>query len=648
MPVKRRQAGGLHRVLGTAALFSTAYGNVGSSIYYALGLVAAYALGLTPVAFVISGIIFFFTAVTYAEATARFPEAGGSSSFTRHAFNEAVSFFAGWAQMLNYTVTIAISAIFVPHYLAKFWPGGHLDTHPNDIYGGAVVVAFLVALNIVGVKEAAGLNIFLALADLATQALLVVIGLFTVLSPTVLKANVHLGVSPSWHDFVISIPVAMVAYTGIETISNMAEEAIDPPRHVPRSIMYVVLAVFAIYAFLPSVALSALPVHSARPIDVANVSTYQCTAQEGLRLGDPTSDLACRYAGDPVAGVVANLGLPDTVTSGLAFYVAILAATILIIATNAGIIGVSRLTYSMGQHRQLPEAIRRVHPKYNTPYVAILIYSVIAVVLMIPDGAVSFLGNLYAFGAMLSFTLAHASVIKMRKTMPSDELPYRGPTSFHMRGYDVPTFAIIGGIGTFLSWLVTVFLHVSDYVAPVGLIWLVLGMIVYYTYRRSQGLPLTETVLAPHALHGPAIEVEYRSILMPITSDRVDDVMTATALRLAADSGTSLVVMYPIEVPLNVSLADPMAAETAEAEQQLREAAALGREYGVSVITRIVRTRNVGQAIVEEAERRRSEIIVLGARDRHKPGQRVFGPRVDYVLRNAHCRVMVGAEPARS
>ena len=189
VPVKRRQAGGLHRVLGTAALFSTAYGNVGSSIYYALGLVTAYALGLTPVSFFISGIIFFFTAVTYAEATARFPEAGGSSSFTRHAFNEAVSFFAGWAQMLNYTVTIAISAIFVPHYLAKFWPGGHLDTHPNDIYGGAVVVLLLVALNIVGVKEAAGLNIFLALADLGTQALLVMIGLITVFSPHVLQAQ---------------------------------------------------------------------------------------------------------------------------------------------------------------------------------------------------------------------------------------------------------------------------------------------------------------------------------------------------------------------------------------------------------------------------------------------------------------------------
>ncbi|MDX6532912.1 MAG: basic amino acid/polyamine antiporter, family [Gaiellales bacterium] len=647
MPIKRRRAGGLHRVLGTAALFSTAYGNVGSSIYYALGLVTAYALGMTPVAFAISGIIFFFTAVTYAEATARFPEAGGSASFTRHAFNEAVSFFAGWAQMLNYTVTIAISAIFVPHYLGLFWPGGNLETHPNDIYAGAVVVLLLVLLNIVGVKEAAGLNIFLALADLGTQALLVVIGIFTVLSPEILQSNVDLGVSPTWDDFIISIPVAMVAYTGIETISNMAEEAIDPPRHVPRSIMYVVLAVFAIYAFLPSVALSALPVHPATAQDVADVSTYQCTALEGLKVGDPTSDLACKYAGDPVAGVVEHIGLPGTITDGLGYYVAILAATILIIAANAGIIGVSRLTYSMGQHRQLPDVIRRVHPKYNTPYVAIILYSVIAIALMVPDGAVSFLGNLYAFGAMLSFTLAHAAVIQMRRSMPSRDLPWRGPLSLRIGDRDIPGFAILGVIGTALSFLVTVVLHFSDYVAPVGILWLVLGLVVYYVYRRSHGLPLTETVRAPVAV-GPAIEVEYTTILMPIGSDPVDDVMTATALRLADESNASLIVIYTIAVPLTASLSDPMEAETAEAERQLREAAALAREYGVHVVARIVRTRNPGQAIVEEANRRNTEIIVMGARERKQPGQRLFGPTVDYVLRHARCRVMVGAEPARN
>src|SRR5438105_436613 len=153
---RRRQQGGLERVLGTPALFATAYGNVGSSIYYALGVTAAIALGLTPLVFVISGLIFAATAATYAEGTVRYPEAGGSASFARHAFNELVSFGAGWAQMLNYIITIAISAFFVPHYLSIFW--GPLRDNPWDIVVGACVIVVLVALNVLGIREAAKLN----------------------------------------------------------------------------------------------------------------------------------------------------------------------------------------------------------------------------------------------------------------------------------------------------------------------------------------------------------------------------------------------------------------------------------------------------------------------------------------------------------
>jgi len=389
------------------------------------------------------------------------------------------------------------------------------------------------------------------------------------------------------------------------------------------------------------VALSALPVHPATPQMVKDHSTYQCPGT--LHVGDPASLLGCRHANDPVAGLVEHLNLPAIVKEGLGYYVGILAATILVIATNAGIIGVSRLTYSMGQHRQLPEAIRRVHPRFGTPYVAICLYSGAAVLMMIPHGATAFLGTLYAFGAMLSFTLAHAAVIRMRRTMPDRDMPWRGPTSFRYRGFDVPTFAIIGGIGTLTSFVVTIALNHTT--AVVGLGWLATGMLIYVLYRRSQRLPLTRTVLAPQVQVGPAVEVEYRSILLPISSDALDDEMTATALKLAAESRAQVVAIYPIEVPLSEPMSAPMQEESAEAERQLREAAALGRAYGVDVITRIVRTRNVGQAIVDEAERRGSEIIVLGARERKKPGQRLFGSKVDYVLRNARCRVMVGALP---
>ena len=279
---------GLERVLGTGALFATAYGNVGSSIYYALGLVAIYAAGMTPVVFVIAGLIFAATAATYAEATTMFPEAGGSSSFARRAFNEFWSFFAAWSQMLTYIITIAISAFFVPHYLGVFWDP--LSESPGDIIGGIVVVALLGVLNVVGVKESAGVNIGFAIADFMTQVLLVGVGIVLVLDPDLLVRQVDFGTTPTVGNFLIAIPVAMVAYTGIETISNMAEEARDVGKTIPRGIGLVVGAVAVIYAFLPAVALSAMPVKDGETL-------LALPKEEG------------GYADDPVLGVVANMDL---------------------------------------------------------------------------------------------------------------------------------------------------------------------------------------------------------------------------------------------------------------------------------------------------------------------------------------------------
>src|SRR5256885_16488177 len=349
---RRRRQQGLDRVLGTPALFAAAYGNVGSSIYYALGLVAGVALGLTPLVFIVSGLIFAATAATYAEGTVRFPEAGGSSSFARHAFNEFVSFFAAWAQMLNYIITIAISAFFVPHYLSIFWEP--LKRNPWDIVGGAIVIAILVLLNVVGIKEAARLNIFLAVVDFATQLLLVVLGFILIFNPhPVFHANLHWGVAPTWGHFFLAIPIAMIAYTGIETVSNLAEEARDPPRDIPRSISWVAIAVFAIYFTLPMIALSALPVHRAAG------GGYETL------LGLPPDQGG--FANDPVLGLVENLGLHGSVLSAAKIYVGILAATILFIATNAGVIGASRITYAMASYRQIPGAFRRLHTHVKKP-----------------------------------------------------------------------------------------------------------------------------------------------------------------------------------------------------------------------------------------------------------------------------------------
>ena len=435
MPQRRRREHRLERVLGTPALSSTAYGDVGSSIYYALGLTASFALGLTPVVFVIAGLFFIATAATYAEGTVRYPEAGGSSSFARHAFNEVFSFGAGWAQMLNYIVTISISAFFVPHYLSVFW--APLRENPWDIVGGAVVIVVLVALNIVGIREAAKLNVGLAVIDFSTQVLLVLLGAALIFQPGILQSNVHLGVAPTWSQFFLAIPIAMIAYTGMETISNLAEETRDPPRDVPRAYRVVAVAVFTIYLTLPAIALMALPV-------THHGGSYQTLLGENPPEG---------YANDPVLGIVDNLGLHGAFLTGLRYYVGILAGTILIIASNAGVIGSSRITYAMSTHRQLPERLRRLHPRFKTPWLSLLLFSGVLSIITLLPGQIDFLGTMYSFGAMLSFAIANAALIGLRYRFRDEELLVKSWPNLRFRGVDWPLFAIFGLIGTSAAWL---------------------------------------------------------------------------------------------------------------------------------------------------------------------------------------------------
>ena len=617
----------MERVLGTPALFATAYGNVGSSIYYALGLTAVYALGLTPLVFVVAGIVFAATAATYAEGTARFPEAGGSASFSRHAFDEVVSFTAGWAQMLVYVVTVAVSAFFVPHYLSVFWEP--LRTNPWDIVGGAIVIVVLVALNVVGVQEAAKLSISLAVVDFATQVLLVIVGFALVFSPEVLVDNVHWGIAPTWSNLAISIPVAMLAYTGVETVSNLAEEARDPVRTVPNAYKLVAGAVFAIYFTLPLVALSALPVQE---IDGQLTTLLALPPEDG------------GFANDPILGVVENIGLEGRVLDVAQVYVGVLAATILFIATNAGVIGASRITYSMATYRQLPEALRRLHPRFKTPWLSLVLFAGIAPILLILPGDVNFIGTLYSLGATLSFTIAHASMVRLRMRDGAEvEVPYRARPNLRIGSVSWPLFALLGGIATGLSFLVLVVQN--PLTRWVGLGWMVAGLVGYAFYRRrGVDVPLRELEKAPPAL-GPALALEYRNLLVPVIPGKSSDAAMDVACRLAAERRARIIALNVLEVPLEHELGDHLGEVEDLANAELDEAAAIGDSYGVRVLTRLERAHAAGPAIVAEADARNAEIIVLGSpRKRMSAGESaVFGSTVDYVLKHAHCRVMVTA-----
>jgi APA family basic amino acid/polyamine antiporter len=620
-----RQLHGLQRVLGVNALFATAYGNVGSSIYYALGLVAALALGLTPVVFVITGIFFFCTAATYAEATAMYPEAGGSSSFARHAFNELVSFFAAWAQMLNYVITVAISAFFVPHYLGGlFWEP--LRSAPGDVIFGACVIVALSLVNVVGIKESAGLNIVLAVVDFLTQLLMVIVGAVLVFSPETIAGNISLGVAPTWQDFLLAIPLGMIAYTGIETISNMAEEAKDESVTIPRAIARVRTAVYAIYFTLPVVALSALP-----------VTLNERTGEYQTLLGVPEEQGG--FAGDPILGVVKQLDLGVFQEAG-ELYVGLLAATILLIATNAGIIGVSRLVYSMGIHRQVPDRLRRLHPRYGTPWVGILVFGVIACITLVP-GQADFLGNMYAFGAMLSFTIAHAAVIRMRLTAPAAARPYRGPGTLRIAGRELPLFALFGGAATALSFLVVTALNPD--VAIAGTLWLALGIAIYAGYRHRHGLDLVTTakIVVPKPV--TATEAEYDSVLVAVDVDRFTPQIIATASKLAARGGRGIYVLVMIDVPQATPL-DAVLPEREDAAASVMQHARLlvGRRFAGRVVK--IRAGQGGRAIIDEARAIRSQAIVMALPPRS--GTTLFGKTVETVLAERPCRVIIESEPS--
>jgi basic amino acid/polyamine antiporter, APA family len=622
-PRRRRREQRLERVLGTPALFATAYGNVGSSIYYALGVTAVFALGLTPLVFIIAGLIFAMTALTYTEGTVLYPEAGGSSSFARHAFNELISFGAAWAQMLNYIITIAISAFFVPHYLSIFWEP--LRENPWDIVVGAIIIALLVALNVVGVREAAGLNIFLAVVDFATQLLLVVLGFVLIFSPTVLADNIHWGVAPTWSAFLLAIPVGMIAYTGIETISNLAEETRDPPRDVPNSIRLVAVAVFAIYFTLPLIALSALPV-------------TLVGGEYETKLGLPPEEGG--FANDPVLGLVQNLDLHGILLDSLEIYVGLLAATILFVATNAGVIGASRITYSMATYRQLPERFRRLHPRFKTPWLALVVFAGVASIAVILPGQTTFLGTMYSFGAMLSFTIAHAAIVALRVRQRDEEIVYRSRPSLRIGGVDWPLFAILGGLGTGIAWVVVLVQEAET--RWVGLGWLALGFAVYAFYRlRVMRIPLRETVRAPAIVLG--LEVEYRTILVPVLRTVESEEALVAAARLASERRATVVLLHVLEVPLDQPLDADLHEREEAGDEILDEAEALLETYaGIKVISRLERARSAGPGIVEEAARRDAEVVILGAsRAKVRGGKPIFGRTVDYVLRNAPTRVAV-------
>ena len=451
----------LRRILGVPALFSAGYGNVGSSIYYALGIVALVAMGATPVVLGVAGILFIFTALTYAEGTAMLPEAGGSASFARHGFNDVAGFTAGWALMLSYIVTISISAFTIPPYLGYFWEP-FKDSPVIGTVASMGIVVFLMAINVIGVRETSIVNIGAAILDIATQVSLVIIGFVLIFSPAVLWHRI-IDNWPTAENFVLGIALATIAYTGIETMSQLAEETKQPEKRVPQALILMIAAVLVIFAGISLVSLSAMS----------------------------PEELASEWSRDPVAGIAASLPLA-LLRDILKPLIAILAGTILLIATNAGIMGISRLAFSLGSHRLEPVVLSRVHHKFKTPYISIILFGTVALLMLVPGffaaNVFANMGALYAFGSLLAFMFAHASILSLRVRKPELPRPFKLRWNLRIKGRELPISAILGLVATATIWLII--LITQPYSRWIGIVWMVVGFIIYYLYRRKEHLPL--------------------------------------------------------------------------------------------------------------------------------------------------------------
>ncbi len=564
----------LKRVLRVADLFGVGYGDVGSSIYYALGVTALYAGGATPIAMLLAGVFFICTALTYAEMATAFPEPGGSATFTRHAFNDLLSFVAGWGLLLDYIVTTAISAYAVPSYLRSVFLFLHIPydgSIPVHLAATIGIIGILFLLNVWGIKESGRLSICLTIFTIATQALIILFAGFLFLNLPYVLSHMRVGVpglegSPTWPNFFKGVAMAMVAYTGIEAIAQLAAETRSPGIMIPRAIRWVVVVVLLLY------------------VGIATV---------GLSLVSP-EELGTTYLEDPIAGIVAHFPFGGEF---LAPWVGVIAAVILLVCANAGLLGASRLTFSMGEYYQLPRFFYRLHPKYCTPYISLGLFAILAsAVVLASRGQMLFLADIYNFGAQIAFFFAHLSLISLRIRQPNLPRPYRAPCNVPIGGgRKIPLTAVLGALISFSVWIVVVLTKVEG--RFFGLTWLAIGMAMYLFYRKQKQLsPMGTLKIDTIRILGYA-PVHLRKILT-MTNGGMHVTTLQMACQLADTHKAKLTIVHIVEVPFSMPLEAPAEKKESSGEEMLKRAEAIAREYNLTAEFSVIRARSREEALL--------------------------------------------------
>lgn len=624
------------RGAGALGLFAIGLTAVGASIYFSLGVVAGHALGLTPFVFLLAGVFFVLTMMTYVEGGVLHQERGGASSLARYAFNELWSFVAGWAIVLDYLIVIAISVFSISHYLTVLFPDA--DARGPTFAIAALAIAAIAVLNVRGLPvDRLRLVLGIGLLNLVALFAVLAVGLTLFSEPKVVTDTIHLGSAPQWDDLIFGLVVATVALTGIEAASGFAGDVQAATVELRRLVMVGTLVVLVVFVGISALSVMAVPVKGT------------------------TTALGSTYVEAPVLGIVSQFD-PHWVETLFRWVIAVVASLALFQAANTSMLGLSRLSYSLATNGQIPAGLGKLHRDHATPYVAIMIASVLAFALVLSND-IDFLAGIFAFGAMLAFALAHLSIVVLRFREPNLPRAFRIPLSVDVGGGSLPLPAVAGGLIAGGAWISVILLHSGARV--IGGLWMVAGVALYVAYRRIQGKPLAKRYQIPAEALREAPEVEYGAILVPIFGEDLDDDIVGTAGRLAAEEaeegegGAVIEAIYVVEIPMSLPLDARVPEEKiVEARRALQRAKHVGEEYeGVEVATASVRARTYGQGIVEEARRRGVEAIVLAAEEptrmrggrrmggRGGPRNRSVGETTRYVIEKAPCRVILTAPP---
>jgi APA family basic amino acid/polyamine antiporter len=623
--------------LGEPALFAITLSAVVSAIFVALGVVAGRALGLTPAVFLLAGVFFAVTMATYVEGSSLHIERGGASTFARYAFDEFWSFIAGWAILLDYLIVMAIGAVVISEYLTVFWSELDEGLLPELIAGGALL--FVAMSNIRGLSANRLASVLqLSVVSIVVLVAVSVIGFSVYWDPGSIRSSIDVGVAPKWEDLIFATGIATVTAIGVEAASGLAGEIRVGRRGLRRVVVVAVLAAIVLCVLVSVAGLMATPV----------VGTHTA-------LGD-------RFLEAPVLAIVSSYE-PGTLLDVSRYVVGATAAALLLVAMNGQMLGLARLAYSLATNRQFPSAVGRLHRRRGTPYVTIAIAALIAFALALPHD-LDFLAGVFAFGAMIAFSLAHLSIIALRFREPDRPSAFRVPLSIPFRGARIPLPAVFGAAFSISVWLSIVIYHEGARV--IGTVWMVAGISLYVVYRRGQGKSLTRRFTIPAEALQESTAAEYGSILVPVFGEELDDDIVGTAGRLAAsegeeeEGGAVLEALYVFEIPMSLPIDARVPEERVrEAKRVLARAKEVGEEYaGVEVATAMVRGRSTGQAIVSEARRRGVEAIVLGAEEPSRlRGGAILGGRgrvrdlfvgdtTRYVIEKAPCKVILTAPPA--